>query len=131
MFLTQNQAVWHRFCDRWGRWDVLGWVLKKPNFFGLLFHFFGFFFAYSQIKNRSIKSQSTYVYIYLIYVEGSPQCRGIFFFAGGTSSWVWQVRKFIPTIAVPRFFLCGGMSPSTVGSQGKAIHMIAMPRFCF
>lgn len=104
---------------------------KKTEFFRFIISFFRFFFAYSQIKNRSIKSQSTYVYIYLIYVEGSPQCGGIFFFAGGTGSRVWQVRKFIPTIAAPRFFLCGGMSPSTVGSQGKAIPTIAAPRFCF
>jgi hypothetical protein len=52
-------------------------LLKKSGIFQFLFSNFSPTFLYS--KKLSIKLLSTCIYIYLIYVEGSPQC-GFFFF---------------------------------------------------
>ena len=56
-----------------------GFPPKKSDFSGF---FFGFFSICSPTflhsKNIFIRQLSTYVYIYLIYVNGSPGCRTIF-----------------------------------------------------
>jgi hypothetical protein len=57
---------------------------EKPGFF------FGFFPTFLYSKKSSIKPLSTCINIYLIYVEGSPGCRGIFIVANGR---VCRMRK--------------------------------------
>jgi hypothetical protein len=69
---------------------------KKEWVFRALYFYFLSTLLYS--KKSSIKPLFTYIFIHLIYVEGNPQCGGIFFAAGAHNSCA-QVGKEFPTIA--------------------------------
>ena len=86
-----------------------------------IFFFFFKFIPYFFIpKKVSIKLLFTYIYIYLIYVGASPQCRVFFFRRGCLSSHLQQVGKVIPTIAVhPVSFLILQDEPGTRRKPGE------------
>jgi hypothetical protein len=85
------------------------------------FFFFNFFPTYLYSKQSHINWLFTYVSMYLIYVEGDPQCRGILFCGKHPQQPCAVCGEGGPTIAAhPRCFLMPWIEPRCQGKLGKS-----------
>ena len=114
---------------------------KKRVFYCFYFQFFRIFYFYFLAfplyfisRKYSIGLLSTYLYIYLIYIEGSPRGVGYFIFIFcGTNYPVRQVRNVVPTFTadIQGFFDAAERAWAPRGRPGEENSHVCYTRIFF